>query len=465
MTSSPRAQAPLDFLAPPTQTLVTQNWAIHFALVDTLAYPIAKIEVRNLSEMRDCYTEFMQGKSRLLIAFRHPSVNDPFCLGSVFWQQLPAALKTGLLQPPPRSHAHFMYDRGIPLWGGKLLAWLFPRLGGTSIQRGKLDRPGLRSARSLLLDGDYPLVAAPEGATNGHNEIISPLEPGIAQLAFWCVEDLKKAQRTETVKILPLGIQYFYLTPPWAAIEALLSELEADCGISPDPTHDLGESHLYQRLLNLGQTLLDIMEDFYRTIYDQSLPTVAALQEMISSSDSPDFDPNELLSRRLQNLLNAALAVGEEYFHLTPKGNIPDRCRRLEQAGWDQIYREDFRDEQTVSPVQRGLADRVAEESALRTWHMRLVENFVAVTGRYVREKPTVERFADTLLLLWMVVTRMQGTLNDQRPQLGEQRAVVTVGDPITVEDYLDSYRNNRKQAIADMTQLLHNRMVSLIIR
>ena len=42
---------------------------------------------------------------------------------------------------------------------------------------------------------------------------------------------------------------------------------------------------------------------------------------------------------------------------------------------------------------------------------MRLVENFVSVTGRYVAEKPSVERFADTVLLLWKMVARLKGRI------------------------------------------------------
>jgi len=53
------------------------------------------------------------------------------------------------------------------------------------------------------------MTVAPEGATNGHSEIVSPLERGVAQLGFWCVEDLVKAGRSETVYIVPIGgIQY-----------------------------------------------------------------------------------------------------------------------------------------------------------------------------------------------------------------------------------------------------------------
>lgn len=93
---------------------------------------------------------------------------------------------------------------------------------------------------------------------------------------------------------------------------------------------------------------------------------------------------------------------------------------------------------------------------------MRLVENFVAVTGHYVQEKPTVERFADTLLLLWNVVDRMKNGDGD-RPSLGAQRAQITIGTPIEIDQYFPDYQTNRKQAIAAVTQALQERLSTLI--
>ena len=51
---------------------------------------------------------------------------------------------------------------------------------------------------------------------------------------------------------------------------------------------------------------------------------------------------------------------------------------------------------ETISNVERGLANRIAEEARLRMWHMRVVESFVAVSGSYVQENPSFNRFAET---------------------------------------------------------------------
>jgi hypothetical protein len=436
---------------------------------------ITQIEAENVEVLVDLYRQFQDRKIRFLMAFRHPSIDDPLCMMHLLWQRVPeVARQQGIsLQRP--IHAHFIYDRGIPLWAGPQAGWFYSRMGGTSIHRGKADWMGLRSARNLFANARFPMVASPEGATNGHNEIISSLEPGIAQLGFWCVEDLLKAGRSEQVVIVPVGIQYRYVEAPWQSIEKLLSELEVASGLpvsvesaeleSSTQQTTLNPQHsLYQRLYRLGEHLVLLMEEFYTRFYHQKLPIVS--EGTASLQQGSTISANEALTARLQALLNVALKVAEEYFGLTPKGSLIDRCRRLEQAGWNYIYREDLKNIKALSPLQRGLADRVAEEANLRMWHMRLVETFVAVTGRYVVEKPTVERFAETILLLWDMVSRIKDSNPFDRPRLGKQQVQMIVGQPLSVSDRYPTYqvsRHNAKQAVADLTKDLRQAMESLI--
>ncbi len=385
-------------------------------------------------------------------------------MGYLMWRLLPQtaqAMGATLKRP---THSYFIYDRGIPIWLGDWAAWLFPRLGGTPIHRGKLDLMGLRSARDLFANGQFPLAAAPEGATNGHNEIVSPLEPGISQLGFWCVEDILKAGRSEQVLIVPIGLKYHFITPPWDALAKILTGLEADTGLEPAATfgNPLQDGHLYKRLYRLGEYLLSLMENHYTRFFHVTLPNPPLSK---AEATTASVLSSEVFTARLNALLDAALTVAEEFFNLQPKGSVIDRCRRLEQAAWEYIYREDLNLE-SISPVERGLADRIAEEADLRVWHMRLVETFVAVTGQYVREKPSVERFADTTLLAWDMVCRIKGGNPFKRPKLGPQKALITIGEPISVSDRWDAYkggRRNAKQAVADLTQDLQTALEKMI--
>ena len=437
----------LEFIPPAFNPLVWQGARSLLPLWLRYRQGITEVKIDNAEELIALYHQFNQGKTRFLLAFRHPSTVDPLCISQLLWHLLPQiAKKRGNPLKLP-VHTHFIYDRGIPLWAGQQVGWLISQLGGTPIRRGALDRPGLRSIRELFVGGKFPIAAAPEGVTNGHNEIISPLEPGIAQFGFWCAEDLQKAQITAEVAIVPLGIKYYFEQAPWQSLAQLLSELEVDSGLQKKATASIGlingvaltpeqEKILYQRLYQLAEHLLSLMEEFYRKFYQQTV-----------------VGENEPLPSRLQTLLNAALSIAEQAFGVKPNGNISDRCRRVEQAGWDRIYRQDISELDTFAPAVKGLADLVASEAELRLWHMRLVENFVSVTGYYVAEKLTVERFADTILLLWKMVARLKGTSNLNPPFLGKKWAQLTINSPLLISDYWENYKSNRRQAVANLTQ------------
>jgi 1-acyl-sn-glycerol-3-phosphate acyltransferase len=451
-----QAQPPLGFIAPQYNAWITRivHWAVPFWMRSTT--DVQTVEAVNLAELVKAYEQFEIGKIRLVLAFRHPSVNDPMAIGYLFSQLVPQAAKAAGVKLQKPIHAHFMYDRGVPLWAGSILGWLFSRMGGTSILRGKLDRQGLKSARELLVNGKLPFMAAPEGATNGHSEIVAPLEPGVAQLAFWTAEDLAKTDRPEQVVILPIGLQYQYRGNDWRTIEALLTDLETQVGITSSDAGIVDQPLMYQRLNHLGAALLTLMEQHYDRFYHQSLPALEPSQAA---------DPT--LAPRMQRLFETALTVCESHFNLTPKGSMLDRCRRLEQAAWDQIYRDDL-DLDKLSILERRLADRVAAESQMQLWHMRLVESFVSVTGSYVRDKPTIDRFAETLLITWETIVRIAGDRNSlKRPRLGAQTARITIGDPIVLTDRYASYQTNRrqaKQAVEDLTQDLQRALEDMIV-
>ncbi len=415
---------------------------------------IAQLHTENAATLAQLFQDFQAGNVRLILAFRHPSTNDPLVMSHLLWEAVPRAARDRGIPLRDTVHTHFIYDRGIPLWAGESVAWFFSKLGGTSMQRGKLDRPGLKSARDLLLNGRFPLAAAPEGATNSHSEIVSPLEPGVAQMAFWTVEDLRSAGRSERVAIVPIGIQYAYLSPPWTKIDAMIAEIETSLGLqNPVDTGAIATTadpdQRYLRLYLLGDRLLDLVETFYQEFYNQTLPVVDTA------------DPNQRIGERLKNLLDRALQVSEAYFGVTSSGSVEERCRRIEQAGWDRIYRDDGR---SLCSVERGLANWVAAEATSRMNHMRLVERFTAVTGHYVREKPTAERFAETLIILWRVTTWIQGGDATKLPHLGKQQVWLRVGEPIWVSDRAADYKANRRAAVSGVTQDLQTALKNLIV-
>ena len=454
-----QAQPSLKFVPPDYNPLVWKAGKIISPFWLRYNLDIVSVKIDNATELINLFSQFQQGKTRFMLAFRHPAVTDPPCIAQLLWNQLPQiASQQGVNLKAP-VHAHFIYDRGIPLWAGKKVGWGISKLGGTPIRRGALDRVGLRSVRDLFVNGKLPMAAAPEGATNGHNELISSLEPGIAQFGFWCQEDLLKANRPENVAIAPLGIRYFYQTAPWQYLDRLLAQLEVDSGLQKITPSSMGlvngvaptasqEDILYQRLYTLAEYLLALMEEFYSKFYQQQL--VAENQDLPS---------------RLQALLDAALKVAEQSLGVKPNGSISDRCRRVEQAGWNRIYRDDLSALDNLAPAVKGLADLIASEAELRLWHMRLVENFVSVTGHYVAEKRTVERFADTILLLWKMVARLKGESEGKTPYLGKKTVQMTAMPALFIDQYWEQYKSNRRQAVEDLTQDLRSALEKSILK
>lgn len=426
---------------------------------------ISQIDARNAKTLAELFDKFQAGNIRLLIAFRHPQVDDPLCMFHLLSKDLPKVARHHQIRFRSLIHSHFIYDRGMTIWAGRWLGWFFSRLGGIPIHRGKrIDRTGMKAARQLLLNGQFPLSIAPEGATNGLSEVISPLEPGVAQLGFWCLEDLIKSDRPEDVVIVPIGVRYFYVDPDWTKLDQLFTQLESKIGLPELPLNatslEAQTAWRYERLLRLAEQLITQMEHFYCQFYRQSLP------ETVPTLCETEVSRNQILTERLQALLDIALRVAEQYFGLQPNGTPIDRCRRLEEASWNYRYREDIKDLNNLTAIDRGLADWVAEEALLRERHMRLVESLVAVTGNYVKDCPTFDRFAETTLLLFDVMARIEGKKTPRRPRLGWRRAQLSVGEPISLRDRGSDYHANHKaarQAVTQLTQELQSELERLI--
>ncbi|MGV2826550.1 1-acyl-sn-glycerol-3-phosphate acyltransferase [Myxosarcina sp. GI1(2024)] len=459
------ARPKLEFIPPTFNPLILRlvHWVLpilqRFRLQPWLPAGISQIETVNGATLVELYHQFQLGKIRLILAFRHCEVDDPLSGLYLFSRAMPTiARQQGITLKPP-IHSYFMYDRGMTIWAGDWLGWLFAQIGGIPVHRGKtIDWQAIKKTRELLVNGKFPLVIAPEGATNGHSEIVSPLKSGVAQFAFWCVEDLSKANRRERVIVVPINIQYHYLDPQWSKLDSLLSKLETDCGLSPlEIDHsEKPEKLFYPRLLRLGEYCLTEMEQFYRCFYRCRLPD-------LSQSNSSEAN----LTNRLKTLLDVSLKVAEAYFGLEKTGDIIDRCRRLEEAGWNYIYRLNRDELENLSPFKRGLADWIAAEADLRMRHMRLVESFVAVTGTYVREKPSFERFAETTLIIFDAIARIKGNKNPRRPRLGWRKSTVTVGETIDVSQRAIAYRQNSqsaKQAIERLTQDIQKALTAMIV-
>lgn len=432
-----RVQSGLPPIAPAFSPLVLRlvqgllPLLLRFRLLPWLPAAITRIDVVNGDQLARCYHRFGRGEVRVILAFRHGEVDDPLLGLHLLGRDLPRrARRLGLpLAGPP--HTHFLFDRGMPLWGGRLLGWVLSRLGGLSVHRGRHpDWRALRQSRRLVLEGRFPFAMAPEGATNGHGETIGPLEPGVAQLGVWCVEDLQRDGRGEEVLIVPIALQYVYARPEWGRLKRLMANLEASLGL-PSPTgaavsspHPGEETAAWNRLRRIGEAFLNQLEAFY-----------AGNPLRLDRPTVPNVGQTNDSDARIARLLDRALAVAESRLDVRGAGTPADRCRRLEEAAWRRIHPDDLPPRHRLPPLRRGLADWAAHEAALAEVHMRLAECFVAVSAHYVPARPTFERTMETTLLLHDAMARIRGDRIPARPRLGARHARITVGPELSVSE------------------------------
>jgi 1-acyl-sn-glycerol-3-phosphate acyltransferase len=463
VTQITQAQPPIEFSPPNFQPWILRlvRWVLPYWLKRRLK--IDRVYTSNVEQLVELLRRFQNGNTRLILAFRHPSRDDIFCLSHLLTQALPETSvrhRIALYQP---LFAHFLYDRDLPSWAGKPIGWLLERLGGVPIDRGRVDPNALEVVRNLLLDGKMPIAIAPEGIGNGYSEIVNPLEPGTAQLGFWCAADLAAVGRTADVTILPIGIQYYYLKEPWLSLEATLAQIEQETGIQADRPESIdairqGEPKqmkkvLYNRIYKLSQYFLYQMENFYAQFHQYQIPPRPDISESLSRQE---------IANRLQAVLEFSIHICETHFNINPRGSIADRCRRIERAGWDWIHPNELKTPHNLAPTSKKIADRIAVEADLRIWHMRLAESLVSVTGTYIKDRPTIDRFAETTLRIWDLLARIEGKNPQERPFLGDRIAEITVGNPISVTDRLDRYLSSRRQAKVELANLTDDIQVAL---
>jgi predicted small integral membrane protein len=108
------------------------------------------------------------------------------------------------------------------------------------------------------------------------------------------------------------------------------------------------------------------------------------------------------------------------------------------------------------------MADWMAEDASLALWHMRLAERLTVITGNYIIQKPSADRFAEMLIILWRITAWLEGKKPGQTPNLGSKRLQLTVGEPLSVSQRLPHYQENRRSARVAVQQLTEDLQMAM---
>ena len=361
----------------------------------------------------EAFRDFQEGRTRLVVAFRHPYGDEPQLVAHAIARSIPRAARRSGRPLPRRTHAHFVHGYEVPLWMGPFVRWLLPRAGAVPVHHVKFDKAGMARIRDLLANGKHPLAIAPEGQVSYTSEAVPRLERGTELLCRWCLADLAKAGRSETVQVLPVSVHYRYGRGGKRALERILRLLENACGLPRRP----GAS-AHQRLRAAAEATVAAAERFYAEL-DRS---EGALPGSAAAAEAPS------LNARFGAVVEAALRAGERALRLPSDGDVPRRFYRIRQAGWDRIYRDGL---DSLPPLDRALADRETAEAWYAMRHMELADLGSYLDFDSLREDDPIERYMETADNYWDLTSRLRGGNISDRLNIAKKDAVLVFGRPL----------------------------------
>lgn len=397
---------------------------------------VRRVEVQGMDRLAEAYRSFYAGKTRLLLAFRHPTAHDPQVMVYLITRALPAAARARREPLGGLPHVHFVYGRNVVLWHGGGAGFLIPRIEGVPVMNRRSDSQGMRALRHYLIDGPYPMALAPEGQVTYHNHRLGPVEPGTAHLALWCREELRRRGDPREVQILPIAPLYRYAGEADRVLEGLTGRLAAQTGLEAPAQGDWRG-----RLLALTGALLQKIEDMYGRYH----PLAAAAAAPAAPAD---------LRGRIERVCDAALRVAESFMGLPPEGDLLTRVFTVRQRGWDYLFRDDLPDRRATPPLHRVLADRLADGAYLMLRHNELVDVLEYLRPDYI-DAGGPNRLIEYALNLLDVAGRLSGADIGGRYSPRGKRVLIRIGEPLTVGEEAGPRRERVERLTANIVERL----------
>jgi 1-acyl-sn-glycerol-3-phosphate acyltransferase len=343
-------------------------------------------------------------QQRVLLLPNHPTFQDPMAMFLLSGKLGQAFYYLG---------AHEQFQTGF---GG-----LFQVLGGYSIRRGLADRASIAQTLELLSQPGCHLVLFPEGGCSFQTDTVMPFRPGAVQMAFQAMaKQVRQGNPCPDLWVVPVSIRYAYTQSMQRPIQQSLAGLEAALGLpTPQPSGEF-----YARLRAIAEHRLDTLEQEYG----------------IASTAAQDWN------QRIRQLKTVVLQRCEQQYGLPVVNGERDRERVYKIL--NAVQAEDPPDLPEASPAAALWTAAQVEQAMVR------LLNFDAIYDGYVAEKPTPERFLDTLIRL----ERDVFAIADPPPK-GHRIATIRVGDPMNLAESWLAFQQNKTAVIDRLTSELRDRV------
>lgn len=325
----------------------------------------------------------------------------------------------GLLVQVGRRHNiafHFMAAReGFER--SRINRFILQKSGAFSVDREGTDLAAVKTAMAILRECHHPLVIFPEGEIYHRHEELDVLNDGVATILLRSAEKFPGPARFYAV---PAAIRITHDAAVARTFSARLNELERRITWKPRPALDTVE-----RIYQLGGALISIKE-----------------QEFMGEAR------NGGLSERIQILQQHLVEEAERKHNVSPgNGPIPARIKTLRQlirkeliAGNGTLPRE--REDALYDDLDRLFA-------ALQLYSYR---------GGYLRQNPTPDRIAETIL-------KLEEDVIGEGRYPAPRRAEIQFDEPIDAQEFLRAEGLTAKTGVQPLTELLRQRIQGMLSR
>jgi 1-acyl-sn-glycerol-3-phosphate acyltransferase len=377
----------------------------------------------------DAFKRALAGKSRCIIAFRHPNGGEPQILEWFFLFKLQRYAAKKRVRFDRRPHAVFAYGYEVVRWGGWVARFILPNVGSMPIHHSKMDSQGITRLRKAIIEGPYPLAIAPEGQITYSADTVSRLEPGAFRIGFQAVQHMADKNINCPVEILPVSIHFRFGIVGKRSKERLLTTVEKYCGL----TKKTRKLPIDERLRLCRDHILEANEKRYN----------------INSDGSLSFD------ERLDRVINAALETAERMLGIKGEGDSFTRMHKVRQICWDRIYLPGVDNLDHLSYIQRNTADLGAGEAWYIGRHQELVDFCLFFHNPLPTEESSLHSKIEYIQNLWNFASRTMGGAVNDRNNIFIRKVIIQPGPVINLSDYLPQYNKDKKATIAQVMSRL----------
>jgi hypothetical protein len=397
-------------------------------------YGIARIVLRGEKDLFEAFKRHLEGKSRCIIAFRHPNGGEPQLLSWFFLFRLRLLAGRAGIRFPRFPHAVFVYGYEVVRWGGWIARLVMPNVGAMPIHHSKLDREGMSRIYKTIIEGPHPLALAPEGQVSYTTDSVPRLEQGVIRIGFGAANLMESKGESAPLEILPVAVHFRFGSWGRLTLEGLLRKIEKYTGVKGR------KLPLCERLKASRDAILVANEKRYGLESNEDL----------------------LFEQRLNLVIVRALETTERILGVKtgennlagdrttiPEEELFSRMYSLRQICWDRRILPGVDTLANHSRVERGIMDLRAGEAWYAGRHLELVDFAWYFRGPVPGDDEPLHHKIEYSQNLWDFANRTMGGAYSNRISIFPRRVIIQAAPVINLSERLPSYHKDKKAAIA----------------